>query len=661
MNTVSTEFPDLRDCKRFAIDVETCDPQLKELGPGVRRGAFIAGVSVGYTHDGKRYSNYYPIRHEHGTNLDPDNVMRYLRDNVCGADQECVGTNLLYDLDFLEEEGVKVRGKLFDVQVAEPLIDEDKRGRYDLGSLSEDYLGIGKKEDELYQYLADHYGGSATRATQAGRIWKAPGDIAAPYACSDVENPLGIIHKQLEIIEAQNLTEVWQLEQDLQPMLLAMRRRGVRIDEEQARSGIRDTNSRIDAMRQLLLDNNVVASTASTIGKYCDLMGISYPLTPKSGQPSITDGWLQDHLDDEVLAAVSEVRKAEKSSGTFLQGLLRHAVNGRVHALFNQLNSDKYGTVSGRFSSSNPNLQNQPSRDPVMFKLIRGAFVPEPGELWGGADYSQIEYRLLVEYAFREFKGGKKSRELMQRFIENPSTDMHEEVAIMVFNDPDMRGPGKGINFGMVYGLGLEALIESLGFPRDECIRILDTYHAEMPFAKAIYRTAQERATARGWIRTLGGRVRRFNTWEPKVPWQAAEGTFNDLLKEWMKWDGKEWKRDLQNRPKAMRWEEAQTEYEGIVLERAKTYTALNALLQGSAADIMKRSMVDIWKSGVCDVLGAPLLTVHDELNWSVPDTKEGREAFDESVRIMESVYSDRIKIPLKVDAKLGANWSEVK
>jgi DNA polymerase I-like protein with 3'-5' exonuclease and polymerase domains len=660
----SIDFPDLRGTKRIGLDIETHDEHLKELGPGVRRGAEIAGVSVAYNHDGQTFSNYYPIRHEGGDNYPVGKVIQYLADNITDQQKEIAGANLLYDLDFLAEAGVEVKGKLFDVQVAEPLIDENKRGSYDLGSLSEHYLGHGKDGDqELYQYLADNYGNRATRGVQAKRIWKAPGKVVAPYARSDAENPLGIIHEQLKIIEQEKLTEVWQLEQDLQPMLLSMRRRGVPIAHDKAQQAADEMDNRIEEMRQQLDEWGIEPTRAVTIGTYLDRIGIPYGITPKNGQPSITDAFLQKHRDIEAMRVLSEVRKASKSSGTFIHGLLKHMTNGRVHGEFNQLASDTYGTVSGRLSSSHPNLQNMPAREELVAALIRGLFIPEEGEDWGCSDYSQIEYRMLIEYAFRHYKGGKGSMEMLNTFIDDPTTDMHQAVA-------DLCGigrlQGKTINFGMVYGLGLNSLIAKLGYDRDVCMEIIDKYHGMMPFAKQLYKDASKLAGARGFIRTLGGRVRRFKKWEPIIPWQAREGTFDGRLKQWMRYNEKkkEWQRDLSNRPKALLAEAAQEEYEGLVLERSHTHTALNALLQGSAADIMKRAMVDIWHSGVCDVLGAPFLTVHDELNWSVPRTKAGREAFAESNRIMEAVYSTgkkKLRIPLKVDTATGANWAACK
>jgi DNA polymerase-1 len=227
------------------------------------------------------------------------------------------------------------------------------------------------------------------------------------------------------------------------------------------------------------------------------------------------------------------------------------------------------------------------------------------------------------------------------------------------------RGDGKTINFGMVYGLGVPALMAALGYPEDVCRDIIAKYHAMMPFAKKLYKEAQGRASKKGYIRTIGGRVRRFNNWEPNIPWEAQIEPTNPHIADYMKVketkNGKIWVRNMDKRAKAYRIEKAKEEYPDTPLSRAHCHTGLNALLQGGAADIIKRAMVDIWHSGVCDVLGAPMLKVHDELNWSVPDTLEGREAYAESNRIMTNTYNDRLKIPLRVDSQLGGNWAECK
>ena len=656
-----TDFPNIAHAKRVSVDIETRDEQLKELGPGVRRpDSYIAGIALSVEDGGGYVSTYLPIGHEQGFNYTPEQVLPYVKDVLQGDDKEIVGANLLYDLDFLEEAGIPVTGTLYDVQVAEPLLDENKRGEYDLDSLSDHYLGYGKDSDALYEWLAENLGGRPTRSAQASRIWKAPGDIVKPYAVSDTENPLGIINEQLARIQNEGLTEIWELERDLEPMLLAMRRRGVRIDKVAAQEAEDGMRRRIAELQQTVDDNDVLINTASTIADYCDLLGIKYSLTEKSKQPSITKKWLEKQ-SDPVLQAVLELRRLEKNSGTFIQGLLEHCVGDRVHCQFNQLQSDQYGTVSGRFSSSNPNLQNIPARDPEMGPLIRGLFIPDEGELWGSSDYSQVEYRLLVEYAYKVYQGRHGSHEMMMRFLEDASVDMHQAVGDLCGIS---RGDGKTINFGMVYGLGVDSLIASLGYPRKQCMEIMAKYHAMMPFAKKLYREAQSRASAKGYIRTIGGRLRRYEKWEPAIPWEVQNEPPEEI-KEWMKPiktnNGTIWKRNLDNRPKAYKIEQAREEYGELHLERSHCHTGLNGLLQGSAADIIKRAMVDIWDSGVCHVLGAPSLQVHDELNWSVPDTTEGREAYAESNRIMSNAYGDRLKIPLKVDNQLGGNWAECK
>lgn len=654
-------FPELHNAERISVDVETYDPQLKELGPGPRRTGYIAGVSITADFGGQEFvSNYYPVQHENGENLDRDKVWRYLKNELGRDSQPKVGANMSYDMDFLKHEGIDVRGKVYDVLVAEPILDENKKpNEYDLDSVAERWTGKHKDSQALYQWLADNFGGQATRGVQAARIHKAPWHIVAPYAISDTELPLEIIDEQLVAIEKEDLTEIWELERDLFPMLMAMRDRGVHIDADRAKSAQDSMIEQVQELKQILYDNEVDANVARSIAAYCDLVDIKYGLTAKSKEPSFTQKWLEKHQHDNVLKAVLEIRRFDKNNGTFIQGLLKHMTGGnRVHCQFNQLRSDKYGTVSGRFSSSNPNLQNQPARDEEMGPLVRGLFIPDPDEDWGSADYSQIEYRLLVHYAYATFRGKKGSAEMLQRFLDDPKTDMHQAVADLCGIS---RRDGKAINFGMIYGLGVDALIASLGYPRSKCEQIIEAYHGSMPFAKKLYYEASNRAGSKGFIRTIGGRIRRFPNYEPVIPWKLQNEPTNPILREYMKEVGGNWVRDNSKRPKPLPHAEAKIEYPSVRLKRAHTHTALNALLQGGAADIMKRAMLDIWNAGICDHLGAPLLTVHDELNWSIPRTTAAREAFDESVRIMEAVYSDRLKIPLIVDNETGENWAQCK
>jgi DNA polymerase I-like protein with 3'-5' exonuclease and polymerase domains len=633
------ELPSLRGAKLIALDTETRDPDLRTKGPGVRRDAYLVGVSVG-TDDGFR--TYLPIRHElqKEWNLEPEHVFAWLRDNLGDAHQPKVGANILYDLDMLAEAGVPVRGDIHDVQIAEPLLDENC-GRYALEILGRRHLGEGKTSDALYDWLAAAYGGQPNSRDQAGNIWRSPISLAGPYAIGDIDLPLRILAKQQTLLAAEGLTELYGIERQLIPMLLAMRRRGVRVDKARAKDLDHDLMLRAEALRQKLLTVGIDPNSSDTIAPYCDHKGIKYPRTPK-GAPSFVATWLNVQ-SDEMLEAVLEVRKLEKHAGTFLQGhILGHEIRGRIHCQFHQLRGDEYGAVSGRFSSSDPNLQNIPTRDEEIGPLIRAMFLPDEGEQWGAADYSQIEYRFLVHYGF-----GPSAKVTRDAYHSDPTTDFHKYVAQISGID---RKPAKNINFGLVYGMGKDKLARNLGRTVEEANPIFEQYHRTFPFIKELYDEVAKVAGNRGYIITTMGRRRRFINWEPR-DWELSKKvrdedrgpfTYEEALAEW---GGADAEKGIVANPRNIR--------------RAYTHKALNALLQGSAADLMKKAMVTIWRSGVCDVLGAPLLTVHDELAWSVPRTAEGKEAFEEANRLMETCHS--LKVPVLVGAALGDNWGAAK
>jgi len=613
----------------ISLDLETRDDSIGAgLGPGTRRGGYIVGIAVGVP-DGGRW--YFPMRHEYdpsSQNMPPEHVLRWAKDNLTRKNQPKVGANLLYDLDYLAQEGVQVEGPFLDVQIAEPLIDEVAHS-YSLDALGIKYLGEGKRDDALYEWCAGAYGGQPTRKSQAKNIWRAPPELVGPYAEGDVDLPLRILVKQLEAIREQGLETIWSIESRLLPMLLAMRRRGVRVNVDGARE--LDVRLMLEAekSRKLLAAEGMEPNQRDGIAAYCDRKGYSYGRTP-TGMPQFQGAWLENH-EDELLNKVQLVRKLEKHAGTFLQGyVLDHHINGRLHSEFNQLRSDEYGTVSGRFSSSNPNLQNIPSRDEELAPLVRSMWLPEPEEDWYSDDWSQIEYRLLVHYA-----RGPGADDARQLYIDVPDTDFHIYASDLTELP---RKPAKNINFGLVYGMGEPSLAARLGRTLEDARSIFEKYHSKLPFVKETFKAVSKTAEKRGYIHTTLGRRRRFHLYEPRA-WTAVK-----QMREASE-------PALEHAAAVEKWGEDQ-------IRRAYTHKALNGLLQGGAADIMKKAMVDIWEAGICDVLGAPLLTVHDELDWSVPRTKEAHEAHDAAVRIMETCVE--LRVPLRCDVECGPDWGHV-
>lgn len=606
------DLPNLTSARILAFDTETKDLELEERGPGAVRGAsHIVGISVA-TED---RAWYFPMRHEYAPqsalNMNPDNVLRWFGD-IAKRDKQCeyIGANILYDLESLRAEGVTFprSARFHDVQYAEPLLDEEAR-TYALDAIAQRRLDEGKASPALYDWCAMSFGGEAN-GKQRGNIWRAPPTLVGPYAESDSILPFRLLTVQKKELEAQRLTRVYDMECALIPLLLDMRYRGVRVDLSHAERALKWLREQAAEAQRAIPHIDVWSN--ETIAIAFDKEGLDYPRTV-AGNPSFTRTWLEQH-ESALAQAIVRVRTYEKAANPFVESYVMQGHHkGRLHCQFNPLRSDNYGTVSGRFSSSNPNLQNIPSRDKVLGPLLRRIFIPEDGCRWARADYSQIEYRMLVHFAsVMEVEGAETMR---QRYIESPDTDFHQLTVDLIreFTGIEMdRKPAKNINFGLVYGMGRDKLIRTLGVSQDIGNRLYDAYFDALPAVAKTLKRAQSLASRRGYIRTIMGRRKRFDEVE-------------------------------------------QGKYGGE--QRAHTHKALNSCLQGSAADVMKAAMVKCYTAGLFDVTGIPHLTVHDELDWSDADTPQVREAFAEIKHTMETAV--RARIPLLVDMGTGETWGD--
>ncbi len=614
-------LPDLSREKLIAFDIETYDPDLKAKGAGVRRGSYIIGISIA-TH---KKSWYFPVAHSEGKNLDQDEVFDWCRKELCRPGLAKIGANILYDLDFLYYAGIPVAGPFHDICIAEPLIDENQF-KVGLDACAKKYLNE-EKDDSI---LAAECERREYTGKPIENAWRLPPKYTALYAKRDVELPMRIFPKQKKILELEGLMDVYNMEMELTPMLLRMKQNGVRIDASELQPTIDKFQDKLDGLVMGLEGLNY--NSSKQIAERFDKLGLPYirtPLTAKGGggNPSFTKEILEGlgmDLADEIL----EARKWKKMISTFLEGSLQGSlINGRIHASFNAVKSNDYGAKTGRFSCSNPNLQQIPKRDEEIKKIIRPMFLPEEGELWCRYDYSQIELRLLAHYA-----RGDGSQGIRDAYIDNPLQDFHAWCSELADIDRDS---AKTLNFGLVYGMGARKLARSLGISFSEAKEFIKEYYAALPFLKFTMNYAINTADSKGYTRTLMGRRRRFNLWEP------ADYELSKTIPA------------SPNR-KAMAILVKQAESYGV--KRAGTYKGLNAVLQGSSADMMKKSMVESWKAGVYDVL-TPLITVHDEMNASVPQTKEGAEAQKELKHIMETCLP--IRVPVRVEGGQGPNWNE--
>ena len=603
-------FPDLRNSEYMAIDLETNDPNLTTLGPGWARGdGFIVGVAIA----AGDFVGYYPIAHEGGGNIPQAKVMKWLAAQLATPDIPKIMHNATYDSGWLRWAGVKIQGTIIDTMVAAPLLNEN-RFSYSLNNLARDYLNERKDEKTLRAAAADH------GFDPKGEMWRLNSRFVGAYAEKDAELTLKLWNMMRVDLEKQSLMDVFNLETSLIPVLLDMREKGVKVDISKAETAKKKLISlKKDLIADIKHETGVSVEpwVAKSVASVFDHYGLYYKKTENNGQPSFTKAFLQA-CPHEAAGKILRLRELDKASNTFIDNILKFAHKGRIHCEFHQLRSDDGGTVTGRFSSSNPNLQQIPARDPEIKAMIRGLFVPDEGCKWGSFDYSSQEPRLLVHYCAS--LNDRMRHPLVDDMVEEYRTgdpDFHQMVADMAEIN---RKQAKTVNLGIMYGMGKGKLAHTLDITTDEATDLLNRYHMKVPFVKGLADLVSTQAGKHGQIRTMSGRLCRFDMWEPK--------TFG------------------YNKP--MKREQAEKEY-GMNIRRAFTYKALNRLIQGSAADQTKVAMAECYKEGL-----VPLLTVHDELCFNV----ESEEQASRITEIMET--STELKVPSKVDQELGNNWGEV-
>jgi|TARA_R100000426_G_scaffold35198_2_gene28399 DNA polymerase I-like protein with 3'-5' exonuclease and polymerase domains len=605
-----TILPDLSSTKILGVDLETFDPGLKKHGPGsIRKDGHVAGISIAGD-NGKGY--YLPIAHQDGGNLPKPLVINYLTE-LLSSDTPKVFANALYDLEWLHSLGIKVNGKCYDVQLLEHLIDENQKD-YSLKALGLKYVGEGKDEALLVDAVRSILGKKDVK----GNLWRLHSSYVGPYAEQDAILPVKILTKQWKEIEKQDLKKIVNLETDLTPSLLNMRVKGVNVDLDNAEQVSKRLERQEHEAQDLLnkksgIDCNVWAN--ESLGRAYDNCSIPYGRTP-TGKPSFTQNFL-DFAEDELSSLVLKVRKLNKLRNSFIHGMiLEKHVDGRVHCQFNAR-----GAVTGRFSSSNPNLQQVPARDEELSKLIRGLFLPEKDERWYCIDYAQQEPRLLVHFASRLKL--PESITALSAYKNDETTDFHTMVASMA---GIKRKQAKTINLGLFYGMGKKKLANQLGLETDEAEKLFRKYHTRVPFVRGLYDRMLNYASKNGYVKTLLGRKRHFDLWENANDF----GSMGHPLKK------------------------AKEVYKGKPIRRAYTHKALNSLIQGSAADVTKAAMLKIYKAGLL----TPLVTVHDELDFSVPQTSEGDKMLKEIVHEMRNCVD--LDLPLQVDVESGNNWGNI-
>jgi DNA polymerase I-like protein with 3'-5' exonuclease and polymerase domains len=608
---IPSEYPDLRGYKSIAVDLETRDPNIQTLGPGwARNDGNIVGIAVA----AGDYKGYFPIRHQNGHNLDPDMTMRWFKKQMATPDIQKVMHNATYDAGWLRAEGVEVQGKLIDTMIAAPLVNEN-RFSYSLNNLGRDYIDM-RKDERMLRAAAKDWG-----IDPKADMWKLPPKFVGAYAEQDALMTLKLWeYLQIELSKDE-LGHIFELETSLIPMMLDMRAKGVRVDLDKAARVKKDLEGKAKQVHKNIKDKtgvDIQPWASASVQKMFEALNLQYPTTD-AGAPSFTKQYLSSH-PHEMCQQLVRLRELDKASSTFVESILRHEHKGRIHCEFHQLRSDDGGTVTGRFSSSNPNLQQIPARDPEIKAAIRGLFIPEEGEKWGSFDYASQEPRLLVHFAAS--MPDNLRHPMVDTIVEEyhkGDVDLHQMVADMAGIS---RKEAKTVNLGIMYGMGVGKLANQLSITNDEAKELLETHRQKVPFVKQLASIATQQGSTKGQIRTLLGRKCRFHLWEPR--------SFG------------------YNKP--LPHDQAQAEY-GMGIRRAFTYKALNKLIQGSAADQTKQAMADCYKEGLL-----PLLTVHDELCFSIESDEQAARIKD----IMENGLNDVLLVPSRVDQELGDNWGEV-
>jgi DNA polymerase I-like protein with 3'-5' exonuclease and polymerase domains len=605
-----SEYKDLSGYDEIAIDLETRDDGINnKLGAGWATGN---GYVIGFAVAVEGWQGYFPFKHFGGGNMIEPQVIQYMKD-VCKLPARKIFHNAQYDVGWLRHMGIKIEGEVVDTMITAAVIDEN-RWSYSLNALAKDYLGELKSENDLKEAAKDH--GIDPKA----EMWKLPAEHVGFYAEQDARLTYLLWQRFKPELYNQNLETVWNLETKLLPVLIEMREKGVRVDVDKAHQLKKDFQAQekqfLQKIKQLV-GKDIDIWAARQIAEAYDKLGIDYPRTDKTHEPSFTSNWLANSKH-EISKFIAQAREINKFHGTFLDSILKYEHNGRIHGEINQLRSDSGGTVSGRLSMANPNLQQLPARNKDFGPKIRGLFLPEAGCRWGSFDYSQQEPRMVVHYAASIGDGYEGSNELVEAYS-NSETDFHQTVADLAGIE---RKQAKTIGLGLMYGMGKNKLANSLGLSTEEASALIAKYNRKVPFVKLLSDRCMKKANDEGVIRTKKGRKCRFDMWETK--------DFGLHIAE--------------------KYENAVAKYGKDNIKRAYTYKALNRLIQGSSADQTKQAMLDCVEAG-----HLPMLQIHDELCFNIKDEAHAKEIKN----IMENTIE--FTVPSIVEYGLGESWGDAK
>ena len=637
-----------------AIDIETYDPNLKSKGSGaIRKDGFICGIAVATDND----LAYFPLRHS-DTDISferIDKIWQVLNDKIFQNEKITkVFHNAMYDVCWIRAvTGKMIKGRIVDTMIAASVVDEN-RFRYSLDALSKDYLNDSKYKYDLQQKTMEWSGG--TVKDPMTNMHKLPASIVKEYAKQDVSLTYklwNLFDKKIDEVlytkddgEQKTCRQIFELETKLFLCLVDMKFKGVRIDRSKAVLFGRHLKKRRDQIINAIQSKTSIRVdiwAAASIKKLLDHLHIKdYKVTPKSKMPQLPKDYLRTH-NNKCLRMIAKAREYDKAVNTFIDGLLEYVHKDRIHADINQIRSDTGGTVTGRFSMSNPNLQQIPAKGYIGSKM-RELFIPEEGHKWGSFDYSQQEPRIVVHYAI---KLGLPGTEGLKEQFDRDDADFHQIVADMANIS---RKQAKTINLGLFYGMGRIKLQKELGLDQRQAKELFNEYHGRVPFVKQLSQELIAFAKENKLLFTLYDRFCRFNKWETtNKEWNPEINRFNEVPLYTKEQAMEAFKAEMLDKYKENKIDANYMDYFERYYTPAFTYKALNRLIQGSAADMTKKAMVDLHDKGII-----PHIQIHDELCFSTTDHES---------ELIKSTMESAIPLEVKnkVDFEYGLNWGTIK
>lgn len=575
---------------------------------------------VGYVITADKDANFYiPVRHGGGGNLNDPNCgpmvsptsetkQHAFEAALAHAFVErtrrgflTVGHHLKFDMHMSANQGILLGRENEDTQDNEAMLDEYARmtGGYSLDACAKRHGVTAKKGEVLYEHMAQILGLPADKKIME-HYWKLPGDdeVAVDYATGDGITTLEVRNAQQKALheedeQGRSLSVIHGIERKLIWTVFRVERRGIKVDPEQLERVIAQVKTQL-AQAQLLLPKDFNTRSGPQVKKLMEDTGHTDWPTTAIGNPSFAEKWLKGFPEGKAIVAV---RKLTNLQNSFIIPLIeRHVVNGRVHANLNQLKADESGTISGRFSCSDPNLQQVPKRDKELGPLFRTLFVPDEGMEFYEADYSQCEPRLYAHFA--------NEKTLLEGYAANPPRDVHQVVAEMfnVERDPT----AKRMNMGIFTGMQAESFAGHMGWPLDKAKEMHAAWFDLFSGIKDFQDLAKRVFKSRGYVSTILGR--KFRLDHARFAYRAVsriiQGNNADILK-------------------------------------------------------YKLLQLDMYLEEIEDLIQL-LMTVHDSFNWQAPLGAEGERHSAEMVRICEDVQTEpfNLRLPFVMDVGKGPNWS---